>query len=150
MSLHLLRGVPPNINGEPVDLEAFKRLVRQWASQEGTVFGSWTRNAPRRVGELEGGSVYFVHKRKTVFRMPFLGLERVRDFQPDAEPKYLDHVAICCAPALALVEPWPVRFLRGWRYLKGEDAPPDLPARLKGDDELPPAMERELKELGLA
>jgi len=149
MTLHLLRGVPPNIDGEPVDVEAFKRLVRRWANEPGTVFGSWTRNAPRRADELAGGSVYFVHKGETLFRMPFLGIEAVRDFSPDAPARFQNHVAIVCAPQLVMVHRWPIRFLRGWRYLRPEDAPPDLPAVEVSGDELPPEMKRELQEAGL-
>lgn len=151
MTLHLLRGVPPNINGEPVDFETFRRLVRLWASSEPPhVFGSWTRNKPRRASELDGGSVYFVRKGETLFRMPFLGLERVGDFAPDAEPHYLNHTAIVCAPRIVMVEAHKVRFLRGWRYLEEKDAPPDLPGEGKGrPGDVPPAMQRELREMGL-
>ena len=148
--LHLLRGIPPHIDGRPVDFAAFKRLVDRWSKEPDTVFGSWTRNRPRREPELEGGSVYFVHKRKTVFRMPFLGIEPVRDFAPDAGPRFINQVAICCAPEIVMVERYPVRFLRGWRYLRGVDAPPDLPAESGNDARnMPPNMRRELEEAGL-
>ena len=38
--LHLLRGMPAAINGRSVDFLAFRRLVNQWAREQGTVFGS--------------------------------------------------------------------------------------------------------------
>ena len=151
MTLHLLRGLPPDIDGEPVDLDAFERLVRRWAATPGTVFGSWTRNRPRRADELEGGSVYFVHKGRTVFRMPFLGLERVGDFQPEAPSRFLDHTAIVCAPEMIAVQSCPVRFLRGWRYLRDEDKPRDVPYCLRGVEpiDLPPKLRADMKRDGL-
>lgn len=147
--LHLLRGFPPNINGAPITLEEFVASVPGWAA-EGNIFGSWTRRRPRREAELEGGSVYFVLKGETRFRMPLLGLERVGDGNwHDVEPKYVNHTAICCAAEIIWVERFPVRYLRGWRYLASGDAPPDLPAAIPGDNDLPEDMKRELKELGL-
>ena len=72
--LHLLRGMPAAINGRSVDFLAFRRLVNQWARE---------LDAPRRAAELAGGSAYFIVKGSTLFRMPFLGLEPVRDGFPD-------------------------------------------------------------------
>ena len=151
--LHLLRGMPPAINGCPVDFPTFRRLVRKW-EHERAVFGSWTRRAPRRAAELVGGSVYFVVKGETLFRMPFLGLEPVRDGFPNAPAHYCEHTAIVCAPRVAMVEAHKVRYLRGWRYLTDADAPPDLSqpdlAGTLDDAPPPPTMARELRELGLA
>ena len=147
--LHLLRGMPLAIKGRSVDFPTFRRLVSQWAREHGVVFGSWTRRAPRRASELAGGSVYFVVKGETLFRMPFDGLEPVRDGFPDAPARFLDHTAIICAPRVVMVEAYKVRRLCGWRYLDDADAPPDLGPAL--DAALPPpAMARELRELGLA
>ena len=42
----------------------------------------------------------------------------------------------------------PRRAFQGWRYLKDEDAPPDL-TKLSGDADLPAKMRLELAELGL-
>lgn len=88
-------------------------------------------DAPRRAAELAGGSAYFIVKGSTLFRMPFLGLEPVRDGFPDVPECYRDHTAIVCAPHIVMVEARTIRFLRGWRYLDGADVPPDLdvPAR---------------------
>ena len=152
--LHLLRDMPPAINGRSVDFLAFRRLVSQWAREHGVVFGSWTRRAPRRASELAGGSVYFVVKGETLFRMPFDGLEPVRDGFPDAPARFLDHTAIICAPRVVMVEAYKVRRLCGWRYLDDADTPADLSAPdLAGPLDAappPPAMARKLRELGLA
>ena len=150
--LHLLRGMPAAINGRSVDFLAFRRLVNQWAREQGTVFGSWMRRAVR--AELAGGSAYFIVKGSTLFRMPFRGLEPVRDGFPDVPECYRDHTAIVCAPHIVMVEARTIRFLRGWRYLDGADVPPDLdvPADLNDPEAAPPppTTARELRNLGLA
>ena len=111
-------------------------------------------DAPRRAAELAGGSGYFIVKGSTLFRMPFLGLEPVRDGFPDVPECYRDHTAIVCAPHIVMVEARTIRFLRGWRYLDGADVPPDLdvPADLNGPEAAPPppTTARELRNLGLA
>ncbi|WP_370208673.1 DUF1489 family protein, partial [Pararhodobacter marinus] len=38
---------------------------------------------------------------------------------------------------------------QGWRYLKPEDAPRDMPEYREGDDELPPELAEALAEGGL-
>ena len=70
-------------------------------------------DAPRRAAELAGGSAYFIVKGSTLFRMPFLGLEPVRDGFPDVPECYRDHTAIVCAPHIVMVEARTIRFLRG-------------------------------------
>ena len=102
-----------------------------------------TRHGPRRAEEvLDGGSIYWVIKGLIRVRQLVLGLVP----GTDAEGKpccvlELDH-------ALVPTEPQPHRPFQGWRYFKLEDAPPD---RLGGGrlDELPPALVRELRSLGL-
>ena len=127
MSLHLLRNVPPFIDGEPVSLAKWYRLIRLWR-KGGYYFGSWTKRTPKRVNELEGGSVYFVHRGETVCRMPFHGLEQItKENFPRATEQWIGHVAIVCWPEIVKIESQPVRYLRGWRYLDGENAPADLP-----------------------
>jgi len=44
------------------------------------------------------------------------------------------------------VAPQPRRAFQGWRYLKPEDAPPDLTESEAAD--LPPDLARQLRELG--
>ena len=38
-------------------------------------FVTWTTREPRRQTELQGGSFYFVPRKKTIFRMPFIRVE---------------------------------------------------------------------------
>ena len=126
VSLHLLRNLPPKMNGQPTDPETFLRLVRRWGRHESGAAGFWTRRRPRRAAELAGGSVYFVVRGLTMFRMPWAGIERVRDFAPDATPEWLDAWAIVCRPQAVLVRSQRIYRLQGWRYLDANDAPADL------------------------
>jgi len=102
-----------------------------------------TRHAPRRAEEvLAGGSIYWVIKGLVRVRQRILGLGPGSD--SDGRP--------CCVLALdhALVptEPQSHRPFQGWRYLKPQDAPLDRIGAGQ-HDELPPALVRELRSLGL-
>ena len=118
MSLHLLRGMPPQINGRDIDFPMFRRMVRMWGPDH--EFGSWTRRSPTRIKELEGGSIYYVVSREIRFRMPLLRIESVAEFQPDVpvDPKFANHVSLTCSCEIIMVEPRPVKYMRGWRYLE--------------------------------
>ena len=52
-------------------------------------------------------------------------------------------------PKLVLVEPRPWRAFQGWRYLASENCPRDLDRVAPGAKNMPEAMRRELRELGL-
>jgi hypothetical protein len=52
-------------------------------------------------------------------------------------------------PKLTLVEPRPWRAFQGWRYLEPKDAPRDLSRATPGVRNMPEALRRELRELGL-
>lgn len=104
-------------------------------------FTTWTARAPARADELEGGSVYFCRARRTLFRMPWAGLE------------YDDrhHVwAILMRPEIVRVEAKRVGIVCGWRYLEGRNAPADRPRPATAVDGLPRHVARELRETGLA
>lgn len=146
--LHLLRRLPPFLNGEPSTLEAFLCACRGW-QQVGSLYGCWSRQCPRRADELNGGSVYFVHGGHIVFRLPFVRVQPVREFATRYDPFFENHFAIVCGPFYAHVEPRPVRYLRGFRYLVADDAPPDIPAACADGEDLPDALRSELRALGL-
>ena len=139
--LHLLRGFvqwADRRTGEPIKtIDEAESWVSYIAAQGFERFYTWSSRTPRRADEMEGGSVYFVAKRRALFRMPFVEVE------PDG-----DGCAIGMRPELIRCEQYAVGFVRGWRYLKDADAPPDLVQSAVGD--LPPEMARELKEAGLA
>jgi hypothetical protein len=105
-----------------------------------------TRNFPRRRDEVvAGGSIYWVVNGATLVR------QRILDVIED----HWDDNSACAGlifdPQLIPVAARPTRPFQGWRYLKPEDAPPDLvqgpPAR--GETALPPALRRELQALCL-
>ena len=141
MNLHLLRGFVQWYDrlagrGEIKTVEEAEAWVNHIADMGFDRFYTWTTRRVTRAAELKGGSVYFVRQGRTLFRMPFV---RVED---DG-----DGFAICMRPELIRVEEKRVGMVRGWRYLLGQDAPPDIrPAEDGQAAELP----SELRELGLA
>lgn len=140
--LHLLRGFvqwKDRCTGQPIKtVDEAESWVRHIAECGFERFYTWSSRTPRRAGELEGGSVYFVAKRRALFRMPFVEVEADGD-----------GCAICMRPELIRVIPRHVGFVRGWRYLEHRDAPLDW-VRTYGKEAPPPEMARDLKEMGLA
>jgi hypothetical protein len=65
--------------------------------------------------------------------------------RPDGTP--------CCLlvldPKVIPVRPVPRRAFQGWRYLTPPDAPPDLKSGESSLADMPPAMRRQLADLGL-
>ena len=57
--------------------------------------------------------------------------------------------ALILDPALVRVAGVPRRAFQGWRYLRAEDAPPDLPAGRAAEAALPAKLARELAAMGL-
>ena len=105
-----------------------------------------TRNAPRRAEEvLAGGSLYWVIGGYILVRQKILALhERKKDGKPEC--------LIELSPDHVLVEPTHRRAFQGWRYLKGDDAPPDTGKAHKKtfiDPKMTKEMQRELRKLGL-
>ncbi|MCC7046881.1 MAG: DUF1489 domain-containing protein [Alphaproteobacteria bacterium] len=104
-----------------------------------------TRSFPRRSEALlAGGSLYWVIGGRIRVRQRLIGLVARRD--EDGIPR----CELRLDPKLVEVSPRPHRAFQGWRYLETKDAPPDLSAsgRRRGD-KLPPALEEELRALGL-
>ena len=105
-----------------------------------------TRNFPRRHQEVvDGGSMYWVIGGATLVR------QRLVDIIEDQ----WDDNSVCAGlildPKLVPLAGRPTKPFQGWRYLRADDAPPDLvlgpPAR--GEAMLPPALKRELRALCL-
>lgn len=103
-----------------------------------------TRMWPKREAELlQGGSIYWVFKGVMLARQRLLRLdERLGD-------DGIRRCALILDRDLVRVAAVPRRPFQGWRYLKGEDAPPDLPAGRAAEDVLPPAVAAALAEVGL-
>ena len=102
-----------------------------------------TRNAPRQSEELlKGGSMYWVIKGRVSARQRIIGFET----KTDEEGRKFCFIQL--DPELVPTAPRRHRAFQGWRYLKGNDAPPDQPKR-SGEEDFPQEMAAELKELGL-
>lgn len=105
-----------------------------------------TRMAPRRAEELlQGGSLYWVVKGHVSVRQLLDEVERFTDDEGVKRCRLVLH------KDLVLTEPRRHRAFQGWRYLKGEEAPPDLGKYGKrlAKGEIPPHLRAELRELGL-
>ncbi|WP_041527615.1 DUF1489 family protein [Paracoccus aminophilus] len=103
-----------------------------------------TRMWPKREAELlDGGSIYWVFKGVMLARQRLIGLEeRIGE----------DGIARCALvldPELVRVAATPRRPFQGWRYLKGEESPPDLPQGREEEPSLPTAIADALAEMGL-
>jgi hypothetical protein len=108
---------------------------------------AWTRMFPKRIDEIiDGGSIYWVVAGFVRVRQRILGLreEQWDDNTPCA--------ALLLDPVLVPVEARPMKAFQGWRYLKPEEAPPDVATarpEAHGLDRLPPQLRRDLAELCL-
>lgn len=114
-----------------------------------------TRHAPRRQKELlAGGSIYWIVKGRYSLRQSLIAIE--------SAPADEDHPhggwGLHLDSHLYAVSPWPHRPFQGWRYLLGEEAPPDLsssPLRPENLDDylakaLPHGLDDFMQDFGLA
>ncbi len=128
--LHLLRAFTGwgNERRQPIrTVDGAEAWVRHIAELGFDRFYTWSSRTPRRADELRGGSVYFVAKRRALFRMPFSEVE------PDG-----DGCAIRMRPELIRVRQDYVGMVRG-PALPPRRGRPARPAR---DRRPPPAMHR--------
>ena len=127
------------------DWQARRRTY--WKAVEGRAIARHiTRMTPRRGAEIldGGGSIYWVVKGFVQARQRILALEPA----PGAGGR--PSCAILLDDALVRVVPRAHRPFQGWRYLRGQDTPADLPPGFDADgDTLPPRLAAELSELGL-
>ena len=99
-----------------------------------------TRYLPKRVDEMAGGSLYWIHAHTIIGRSPILG------FMENGAGRYWIRIE----PRLIPVRSIPKRAHQGWRYLSEADAPPDLDSvEMDGRDEMSPKMLSELMKMGL-
>ena len=104
-----------------------------------------TRMMPRRQEEiLDAGSLYWVIKRYILVRQRIVGL------RPITDSNGVKRCAIVLNPKLILTKPKRRRPFQGWRYLKPQDVPEDLPKTARAANaNLPVELRAELMELGL-
>ena len=104
-----------------------------------------TFQTPKRGSELlDGGSLYWVIKGIIQARQRIVALDEGK--KDDGSP--------CCLIVLdkkiVAVRPVPRRAFQGWRYLDAADVPPDITGNGgAGLAEMPPAMRKQLADLGL-
>lgn len=103
-----------------------------------------TRMWPRRAEEvLGGGSLYWV------IRGEIRARQRIEALEPREGADGVTRCALVLDPEIVLTRPAARRPFQGWRYLRPEDAPPDLPGARAGEERLPEHIERALSEIGL-
>jgi hypothetical protein len=99
-----------------------------------------TRYLPKRIEEMTGGSLYWIHGNALVGRSPILG------FMENGTGRHW----IRLSPVLIPVRAIPKRAHQGWRYLEGSNAPPDLGSgESDGRDEMSAKLLGDLTKLGL-
>jgi len=102
-----------------------------------------TRHRPRRDAEvLDGGSLYWVIRRRIAVRQRILALDVVKGEDG------ITRCGIVLDPELVRTYPQPRRPHQGWRYFEDAVAPPDIVAGQSISD-FPPEMADQLRELGL-
>ncbi|SMF44679.1 hypothetical protein SAMN06265365_103383 [Tistlia consotensis] len=138
MTLHLIKLSVGSESADSLDAwqqERFAAHGRLWHA---------TRMQPRRGEELlDGGSIYWVIKGVVQARQPLVGLES------DVDEEGRGFTRLMLRPGLVRVLPRAHRPFQGWRYLRPEDAPGDLPSGGGQGGDLPPALAAELRELGI-
>ena len=107
-----------------------------------------TRMFPKRAAEIlaSGGSIYWVVAGFVRVR------QRILDIREETGADGVARAGLLLDPELVAVEARPLKPFQGWRYLLPDAAPPDLrpgAAEARGLDALPPALRRELRDLGL-
>lgn len=141
MSLHLIKLC---VGAESIDdLIGWSRqrlLDMERRGEEVSLFHT-TRMVPKRIDELlDGGSLYWVIKGSVQAR------QVLTDIRPFTDAQGIRRCRLMLGPRIIATEGQPRRAFQGWRYLKSEDAPVDLPS---GASRLPPELHLELARLGL-
>lgn len=121
-------------------------MLRGWLERGDTANGGpgfalmTTRYLPKRVAEMEGGSLYWIIQHTIIGRSPILR------FEENGQGRY----SMLLKPVLIAVHAQPKRAHQGWRYLEARDAPADLgEGEVDARSQMPPRMLNELSKLGL-
>ena len=125
------------------ELESYRDERAHWwdADYGEDVHVHRTRMMPKRAVEMEGqASIYWVIAGQVVCRQPILRLARFTNAEG------IDYCDIIMAPDMVRTVPYPKRPFQGWRYLRPEDAPPDLGANENAESL---ALAADLAKLGL-
>jgi hypothetical protein len=126
------------------DLEAWIREKRRKTRGKRTEHLHRTRMVPKRADEIvDGGSLYWVIRGEVACRQRLLAV------RPYVDKSGVGQCHLVLEPKVVPVKPRPWRAFQGWRYLEAKDAPPDLERAAPGAKDMPEALRRELRELGL-
>ena len=103
-----------------------------------------TRMWPKQAEALlNGGSLYWVIKGVVLARQRIVRLEEV------VGEDGITRCGIVLDPEIFRTAPAPKRPFQGWRYLKPEDAPPDLRKGRESEPTLPVELDRALADIGV-
>ncbi len=103
-----------------------------------------TRMVPKRADELtDGGSLFWVIRGQIMCR------QRLIAVRPFVDKEGVGRCRLALEPKVVLVEPRQWRAFQGWRYLETKEAPRDLDRAAPGARNMPEALRRELRDLGL-
>lgn len=132
-----------SVGTESIEQLAAWQIQRASQAKDG-LYWHQTRMWPKREAEIiNGGSIYWVIKgeisaRQRIIRLDEkIGVDGVRRCGIVLDPEIIPTVA-------ALKRPF-----QGWRYLKAEDAPADLPKGRETEEALPTELNRALAEIGV-
>ena len=103
-----------------------------------------TRMWPKRAAELlDGGSIYWIIQGVLQCRQRIVRLDEV--IGQDG----IRRCGIVLEREIIRTGTVQKRPFQGWRYLSGNDAPPDLVAARKGEDALPAGLSAALADIGV-
>lgn len=125
------------------ELESYRdERAHWWGADYGEeVHVHRTRMMPKRAAEMEGvASIYWVIAGSIVCRQPILRLAKYTNEEG------MDYCDIIMSRDMIRTVPYPKRPFQGWRYLRPEDAPPDLGANENAESL---ALAADLAKLGL-
>jgi len=138
--IHLIK---LSVGSESVDSLIAWQATRRAQAQDGLP-RHVTRMWPRRAGELlAGGSIYWVIQGFVQCR------QRIQRLDEAIGEDGIRRCAIVLDPEIRRTAQARKRPFQGWRYLRPEDAPPDLPATRRGEEPLPDALSAALAEIGV-
>ena len=146
MALHLIKLAVGIDTVDHLRERQRQRLAEQTGNGAKPRLRILTRNMPRRADEIvgKGGSLFWVIKGYVQVRQTITGIEQVANGEGNRR------CAIYLDPNLIGVRSRRSRPFQGWRYLEADRAPADLAGGGSDDEnDLPPEMAAELRELGL-
>jgi hypothetical protein len=132
-----------SVGSESVDTLAVWQTMRA-AEMPDSLPRHVTRMWPKREAEvLNGGSIYWVIKGSILARQKILRFDEV--IGADG----IRRCAFVLDPELVRTQPTLKRPFQGWRYLKPEDSPMDLPQGRGEEEPLPNDLANALAEIGV-